>query len=294
MVAVPGRRRARRADRMTNVEPRAETISERRSARISGRISEPPAGPVLELIGASKRFGQEVALAPLDLRVARGETLVLIGPSGCGKTTVLRLALGLIWPDAGQVRFRGAPHSPAKIGAARRSMGYVVQDGGLFPHLSAAANVGLVARQLGWPRERIDTRTAELADLARFPRAALGRYPLELSGGQRQRVGLMRALMLDPELLLFDEPLAAIDPLVRAELQRDLCRVFSEQRKAVVLVTHDLAEAAFFADRVALMRAGRVVQQGRVEDFVRSPADPFVTEFVAAQPRLVFGETGSP
>ena len=172
-------------------------------------------------------------------------------------------------------------------------MGYVVQEGGLFPHLTAAQNVSLMARHLGWSRARIDERESELVALTRFPRDALGRYPFELSGGQRQRVSLMRALMLDPELLLLDEPLGAIDPLVRAELQEDLARVFAQRNKSVILVTHDLAEAAFFAGRVALMRGGRVVQQGRVEDLVRAPADPFVTRFVAAQPRLVFGEQRS-
>jgi osmoprotectant transport system ATP-binding protein len=256
---------------------------------------EPDPDPVLELVGASKKFGAVEVLAPLELQVARGETLVLIGPSGCGKTTVLRLALGLLWPDAGVVRFRGAVLSPANMRGLRQAMGTVVQDGGLFPHLTAADNVGLMARHLGWSRARIDERQAELVALTRFPRDALARYPMELSGGQRQRVSLMRALMLDPELLLLDEPLGAIDPLVRAELQQDLARVFAQRGKSVVLVTHDLAEAAFFAGRVALMRAGRVLQQGRVEDFVRAPADPFVTEFVAAQPRLVFGaERGRP
>lgn len=248
------------------------------------------AAPVLEFVGVSKRFGAVQALAPLDLQVARGETLVLIGPSGCGKTTVLRLALGLSWPDAGRVRFRATDLSPVNVRALRQSMGYVVQEGGLFPHLTATENVTLMARHLGWPRARIDDRQATLVALTRFPPDALSRYPFELSGGQRQRVGLMRALMLDPDLLLLDEPLGAIDPLVRAELQQDLARVFAERGQTVVLVTHDLAEAAFFAGRVALMRAGHVVQQGRVEDLVRTPADPFVTQFVAAQPRLIFGD----
>jgi osmoprotectant transport system ATP-binding protein len=251
--------------------------------------TSPNSTPVLELVGAAKTFADVPALAPLDLRVSAGETLVLIGPSGCGKTTVLRLALGLLRPDSGSVAFRGTPLAPANIRQVRQAMGYVVQDGGLFPHLTARDNVALLARHLGWPADRIAARVGELAVLARFPPEALGRYPWELSGGQRQRVSLMRALMLDPDLLLLDEPLAAIDPLVRAELQRDLAAVFARRGKAVVLVTHDLAEAAFFAGRVALMRAGRIVQQGTVEELVRAPADPFVTEFVAAQPRVAFG-----
>jgi osmoprotectant transport system ATP-binding protein len=248
--------------------------------------------PLLEFVGASKTFEAVVAVAPLDLSVAPGDTLVLIGPSGCGKTTVLRMALGLLWPDAGQVRFRGEVLSPNNVQLARRSMGYVVQEGGLFPHLTAGQNVSLMARHLRWPRARIEQRQAELATLTRFPLDALGRYPIQLSGGQRQRVGLMRALMLDPDLLLFDEPLGAIDPLVRAELQQDLVRIFQQTAKTVVLVTHDLSEAAFFArdqGQVALLQQGRVLQRGRVEELVRSPSDPFITKFVAAQPLLAFG-----
>jgi osmoprotectant transport system ATP-binding protein len=255
-------------------------------------ITMPSAPPVLELTGVSKTFGRRPALAPLDLQVAPGQTLVLIGPSGCGKTTVLRLALGLLAPDTGSVRFRGATLDGASVLGARRSMGYVVQDGGLFPHLTAAENVALMADHLGWPEARIAARRAELVDLTRFPADALARYPLQLSGGQRQRVGLMRALMLEPELLLLDEPLGALDPLVRAELQEDLARVFQRLGKAVVLVTHDLAEAAFFAHTVVLMRDGQVVQRGAVEDLVRAPAEPFVSRFVAAQRRWAPGQEG--
>ena len=246
--------------------------------------------PVLELDGVAKSYRGAVALAPLDFSIARGETVGLIGSSGAGKTTILRLALGLVAPDAGVVRFRGAPLDAARVRAARHHMGYVVQEGGLFPHLTAAQNVELMARELGWSAARISARRAELLELSRFPADALDRYPTQLSGGQRQRVSLMRALFLDPELLLLDEPLGAIDPLARAELQDDLARIFAQLRKAVILVTHDLAEAAFFAHRVLLMRDGRVVQRGRVADLVRAPAEPFVARFVAAQRRLELDE----
>lgn len=251
------------------------------------------ASPVLQFQKVSKTFGTVAGLAPLDLQVAPGETLVLIGPSGCGKTTVLRLALGLLWPDTGSVRFRATKLDETNVRTLRQAMGYVVQEGGLFPHLTAADNVRLMARHLKWPREKIAQRESELTALTRLPADALTRYPHQLSGGQRQRVGLMRALMLDPDLLLLDEPLGAIDPLVRAELQQDLQAVFARPGRAVVLVTHDLAEAAFFAGaagRVALMRAGHVVQQGHVRDLVHAPVDPFVARFVAAQPRLTFGD----
>ena len=248
--------------------------------------------PILELAGASKRYQGKTVLWPFDLTVARGETVALIGPSGSGKTTVLRLALGLLQPDGGSVRFRGVPLTAANVQAARRQMAYVVQDGGLFPHLTAAQNVALMARYLGWTDTRIAARRAELVELTRFPLDALDRYPGQLSGGQRQRVGIMRALFLDPDLLLLDEPLAAIDPLVRAELQDDLSAIFTRLDKAVVVVTHDLAEAAFFARRVVLLRDGRIVQEGPLEALMRTPADPFVTRFVEAQRRLAPADPG--
>ena len=248
--------------------------------------SRPSRVAVLALVAAAKRFGDRQALAPTDLAIARGETVALIGPSGCGKTTVLRLLLGLVRPDSGEVHFHGTPIDPGRVRAVRQRMGYVVQDGGLFPHLTAAGNVTLLARHLGWPPARIAVRLEELRTLTRLPGDALDRFPIELSGGQRQRVSLMRALMLDPEVLLLDEPLGAIDPLIRAELQQDLAGIFRQLGKSVVLVTHDLAEAAFFADRLVLMRDGRIVQQGQAAQLVRSPVDPFVTRFVEAQRRF--------
>ncbi|HTB57755.1 MAG TPA: ATP-binding cassette domain-containing protein [Polyangia bacterium] len=248
--------------------------------------------PTLELLGATKRYDGKTVLASLDLRIGHGETVGLIGPSGSGKTTILRLALGLLRPDAGLVRFRGAPLDASNVLAARRQMGYVVQDGGLFPHLTAVQNVELMARHLRWEAARIDARRNELVELTRFPPDALERYPAQLSGGQRQRVGLMRALFLDPALLLLDEPLGAIDPLVRAELQDDLSAIFARLDKAVIVVTHDLAEAAFFARRLVLLRQGRIVQEGPIETLLRAPAEPFVTHFVEAQRRLTVTRDG--
>jgi osmoprotectant transport system ATP-binding protein len=165
-------------------------------------------------------------------------------------------------------------------------MGYVVQDGGLFPHLTALDNVRLMARHLAWPETRIGQRVRELAELVHLPEATLSRYPTQLSGGQKQRVALMRALLLDPELLFLDEPLGALDPMVRADLQVDLASIFARLGKTVVLVTHDLAEAAFFGHVLVLLQAGRIVQRGSLRDFMTQPADPFVTRFVRAQRRL--------
>jgi osmoprotectant transport system ATP-binding protein len=251
-------------------------------------VSDPATeNPVLELRGVHKRFGATRALAETSLSLSPGHTLALIGPSGCGKTTLLRTVLGLITPDGGEVFFEGERLDAHNALQLRTRMGYVVQDGGLFPHLTAERNVTLMARHLRRPEREIGERCAELAELARLPASALARYPAELSGGQRQRVGLMRALMLDPVLLLLDEPLAAIDPLVRAELQDDLAAIFHALRKAVVLVTHDLSEAAFFAHELALMQDGAIVQRGSFAELRDAPSDPFVTRFVQAQRRSV-------
>ena len=177
----------------------------------------------------------------------------------------------------------GAAVTPASVEGLRRRVGYVIQEGGLFPHLTARGNVTLLARWLRRPPAEVDARVAELAALARLPTALLDRHPGELSGGQRQRVALMRALMLDPEMLLLDEPLGALDPMVRAELQRDLRGVFRALGKTVVLVTHDLREARHFGDLVVLLRDGRVTQQGTLAMLEGAPADGFVRDFLGAQ-----------
>jgi osmoprotectant transport system ATP-binding protein len=241
---------------------------------------------VIELVGVEKRFGAGGGVSRTDLALAPGETTVLIGPSGCGKSTLLRLMIGLLRPDAGVVRFDGHPLTPDRIPAARLRMGYVIQDGGLFPHLSARDNVALMARHLRWDARRVDARIAALTELTRFPAEGLARFPGQLSGGQRQRVALMRALMLEPEVVLLDEPLGALDPLIRADLQTDLRAIFRSLGKTVVLVTHDLAEAGWFGDTLVLLQDGRVVQRGPLADLVERPADPFVTRFIRAQRTL--------
>jgi osmoprotectant transport system ATP-binding protein len=235
------------------------------------------------LTEALKVYAGRPALGPLTLAVPPGRTTVLIGPSGCGKSTLLRLLIGLVGPDAGAVTFDGTPVTPATARAVRLRVGYVIQDGGLFPHLTARGNVTLMARHLGRDPAATADRVAQLADLTRFPADGLDRYPHQLSGGQRQRVGLMRALMLDPDALLLDEPLGALDPLVRADLQAELRDIFRRLGKTVVLVTHDLGEATYFADRVVLLRDGQVVQEGSPADLWHRPADAFVTRFVQAQ-----------
>ncbi|HET8947832.1 MAG TPA: ATP-binding cassette domain-containing protein [Candidatus Polarisedimenticolia bacterium] len=242
------------------------------------------AHPTVELRGVAKRYDHFEALKPTTLSLEPGVS-VLLGPTGCGKSTLLRLMTGLARPSAGEVLLWGEPLTPRTIGPLRRRIGYVIQEGGLFPHLTAAANVTLAARYFGWEPDRIARRLDELIALTHFPRDGMDRYPAQLSGGQRQRVSLMRALMPGPELILLDEPLGALDPMIRAELRADLREIFARLGQTVVLVTHDLAEAEFFADRVVLLRAGAVVQQGQFEDLLERPADEFVVRFVRAQSR---------
>ena len=242
-----------------------------------------PVGVMIDVREVSKAFGPNRVLDRVSVAIPAGRTTVLLGPSGGGKSTLLRVMNGLIRADAGDVRFDGEPVTPANSRRLRHRMGYVVQDGGLFPHLTAAGNVSLLARHLDWDRDRIHNRLTELCDLARLPASALDRYPAELSGGQRQRVGLMRALMLDPAVLLLDEPLGALDPMTRAQLQGDLRDIFRDLHKTVVLVTHDLAEAAFFSHDVVLLADGRVAQQGSMHELIAAPASAFVVAFVRAQ-----------
>jgi osmoprotectant transport system ATP-binding protein len=234
----------------------------------------------------SKRYSGVVALDDVSLSFAAGSTTALIGSSGAGKSTVMRLLLGLDWPDQGVVRTGGAILQRADVLELRRRVGYVIQDGGLFPHLTVLGNLALLPRHMGWASAQVLARAQVLAELTHLSSDVLERYPAELSGGQRQRVALMRALMLDPDALLLDEPLGALDPLVRHELQGELKRIFDQLGKTVIVVTHDLAEAAWFAERLVLFRDGKVVQDGRLVDFCNRPEDEFVTRFVNAQRRL--------
>ena len=231
----------------------------------------------------SKTYVGQIALAPTTLTLAPGKTTVLIGPSGCGKSTLLRIFIGLITPDTGSVTIGETLLTPQNAETERHAIGYVIQDGGLFPHLTAAQNVALLAKFLGKPQSEIRPRMTELAEMVQLPEDSLSRYPSNLSGGQRQRVGLMRALMLDPPLLLLDEPLGALDPITRSELQTQLKAIFAQLGKTVVLVTHDMSEAAYFGDTIILMRAGKIVQAGTLDDLLHRPAEPYVTDFIRAQ-----------
>jgi osmoprotectant transport system ATP-binding protein len=246
---------------------------------------------VIELEHVSHSYPHATSLDDVSLRVASGETVALIGPSGCGKSTLLKAVIGLVPPSRGRVAVDGVELQAANVLQLRQRVGYVIQSGGLFPHLSAVDNITLAARYLRRDPKWIDARVDELADLVQLRREVLQRYPTNLSGGQSQRVGLMRALMLDPAVLLLDEPLGALDPMVRHGLQEELRALFERLRKTVVIVTHDMAEAAFFASRLVLMRAGRIVQEGAYRDLATKPAQEFVSEFVRAQ-RGVHGMPG--
>ena len=238
---------------------------------------------MIELHSISKSFNGRPVLQSLDLSIRQGETTVLIGPSGCGKSTLLRIMVGLIKPDTGKVSFDGAELTDDRLLESRRRMGFVLQSGGLFPHLSGLDNVTLMVRTLEWSAERIRTRVQELAALTHLELEVLQQFPHQLSGGQRQRIAIMRGLMLDPAVLFLDEPMGALDPLIRFDLQNDLREIFRSLKKTVVHVTHDMAEAGYLGDDVILLGEGRIIQRGPFEELINSPTDDFAARFVNAQ-----------
>lgn len=220
-------------------------------------------------------------LLELNLEVQRGETLVLLGRSGSGKTTTLKLINRLLAPSGGEVRVNGSSTVEANVIRLRRSIGYVIQDVGLFPHFTVERNIGLVPRIEGWEAPRIHNRVEELLQLVGLEAKIGERYPHQLSGGQRQRVGVARALAADPAILLMDEPFGALDALTRDELQREFLSLKQRLSKTVVFVTHDLREALRLGSRIALMEAGRLVTVLPPEGFVRSD-DRLVAAYVRA------------
>jgi osmoprotectant transport system ATP-binding protein len=237
--------------------------------------------PVIEFRNVSYRVADAEVLCGLSLEVQRGETLVLLGRSGSGKTTTLKLVNRLLSPTAGEVRVNGVPNNDGDLIRLRRSIGYVIQDVGLFPHFTVERNVGLVPRIEGWPEARIRSRVRELLQMVGLGPEMATRYPHQLSGGQRQRVGVARALAADPAVLLMDEPFGALDPLTRDELQREYLSLQQRLHKTVVFVTHDLREALLLGSRIALMEAGRLVTVLLPQDFLRS-TDPWASAYVRA------------
>jgi osmoprotectant transport system ATP-binding protein len=244
-------------------------------------MQPPVANPVVEFRNVAYRMGDTQVLSGVDLQVQLGETLVLLGRSGSGKTTTLKLVNRLLSPTAGEVRVRGVPNASGDVIRLRRSIGYVIQDVGLFPHFTVERNISLVPRIVGWPEERIRARVQELLQLTGLAPEMASRYPHQLSGGQQQRVGVARALAADPEILLMDEPFGALDPLTRDDLQREFLSLQQRLRKTVVFVTHDLREALRLGSRIALMEAGRLVTVLTPQEFLRS-TDPRASAYVRA------------
>jgi osmoprotectant transport system ATP-binding protein len=244
---------------------------------------------MIEIRGLVKQFDANArpAIDHLTLTVPAGEVCVLIGPSGCGKTTTMRVINRMIDPDGGTVQVAGRDIMSVDPVELRRSIGYVIQQIGLFPHWSIAQNIGTVPRLLGWDDARIAKRVDELLALVGMePAPYRDRYPRELSGGQRQRIGVARALAADPPVMLMDEPFGAIDPITRARLQDEFLNILRSLRKTVVFVTHDIDEALKMGDRIAIMRDGALVQYDTPESILAQPADRFVESFVGTDRAL--------
>jgi osmoprotectant transport system ATP-binding protein len=245
---------------------------------------------VITLEHVTKRYPRTgvVAVDDLSLHIPEGLTVALIGPSGCGKTTTMRMVNRLVDPTAGRILVNGEDVTHVDPVALRRHIGYVIQQVGLFPHMTIAQNVAAVPNLLGWDRARIIQRTEELLQLVGLKSEdMLDRYPGQLSGGQRQRVGVARALAANPPVLLMDEPFGALDPIARSLLQAEFRQILRRVRKTVVLVTHDLDEATRLGDRIAIMRSGRIVQYDTPDAVLSHPADAFVANFVGIDRALV-------
>jgi len=237
----------------------------------------------ISLRNISKYFGEVEALKNVNLDINNFETTVLIGPSGCGKSTLLSLILGIIIPDKGEILINDVHLNKIELNSYRRKIGFVIQDGGLFPNLTASENITLIADYLKWSRDLINTRINDLCELTKFPTDGLNRFPAELSGGQKQRVSLMRALMLNPDILILDEPLGSLDPMIKYDLQNDLKDIFGELKKTVIFVTHDISEASYLGDTTVIMKEGQIIQSGSIESFKNNPTDEFVTKFINSQ-----------
>ena len=242
-----------------------------------------PASPAIRLRDVTKRFrgADHAAVDALSLDIPRGGIVALIGPSGCGKTTTLRMINRLIEPTSGTIEIEGRNVIGQPLAPLRRGIGYVIQQVGLFPHRTIAANIATVPKSLGWDKERTAARIDELVELVGLDPSMLGRYPDELSGGQQQRVGVARALAADPPVLLMDEPFGAVNPIVRARLQDELLNLQATVQKTIVIVTHDIDEAIKLGDRVALLNVGGILEQyAPPDEILAAPASPFVEQFV--------------
>jgi osmoprotectant transport system ATP-binding protein len=224
--------------------------------------------------------GNKKAVDNMNLEVDKGEFVVLIGPSGCGKTTTMKMINRLIEPTEGKILFEGENIMDKNPVELRRSVGYVIQQIALFPHMTIRQNIALVPKLLKWPDSKKRARAEELLELVNMDESYLNRYPHELSGGQQQRIGVLRALAADPPLILMDEPFGALDPITRDSLQEEFKSLQQRLEKTIVFVTHDMDEAIKLADKIVIMRQGKIVQIGSPEEILRDPADEFVEEFI--------------
>ena len=243
---------------------------------------------MISMKNVTKRFDgtSQAAVDDLDLEIPEGLIVALVGPSGCGKTTTLRMINRLIEPTSGTIFVSGKDARATDAVQLRRHIGYVIQQVGLFPHMTIAQNIASVPRLLGWDEKRIAARNRELMQLVGLDEEMLERYPRQLSGGQRQRVGVARALAADPPVLLMDEPFGAIDPIARTRLQNEFKQILKRVKKTVVMVTHDIDEAVRLGDRIAIMRDGKIVQYDTPDAILSKPVDAFVENFVGADRAL--------
>jgi osmoprotectant transport system ATP-binding protein len=238
---------------------------------------------VIELRDVSKNFAAAPAVADFSLKIESGAFFVLIGPSGCGKSTVLRMINAMILPDKGQIEVDGQDIRETEPEKLRRGIGYVIQSAGLFPHWTAADNILAVPRLLKWSPAKCAVRLEALVAMLRIDPTLLKRYPKQLSGGQQQRIGVARALAADPDIILMDEPFAALDPVSRAALQEELRRIHARSGKTIVFVTHDMDEALRLATGMAVMNNGRLIQAGTPASILLAPADDFVRDFLGGE-----------
>jgi osmoprotectant transport system ATP-binding protein len=266
----------------------SETTAERTdsTAAAGGTVDRRVSGVSIRLEGVTKRYpGQSTpAVNAVDLEIPAGQTVMFVGPSGCGKTTLLKMLNRLVEPSGGKIFIGDEDVTEQDPDQLRRRIGYVIQAGGLFPHMTVATNIGLVPGMLKWDRQRISDRVDELLDLVDLdPEVYRDRYPRELSGGQQQRVGVARALAADPPVLLMDEPFGAVDPITRQRLQDELLRIQEELGKTIVFVTHDFDEAVKLGDKIVVFDVGaRVVQYDTPEAILAEPAEEYVADFVGA------------
>ncbi len=249
--------------------------------------SEPETAIAYDRVSKTYPSGNRSAVSELSLTVARGKLVVLLGPSGCGKTTLLKMTNRLIEPDSGSISVDGVDIHSLPAPELRRRIGYVIQQTGLFPHMRIEENIAVVPKLMKWDKVRTSARIDELLELVGLPPDTYRRrYPAQLSGGEQQRVGLARALAVNPETMLMDEPFGALDAITRSRLQLELRRIHQDLGQTIIFVTHDIDEAVRLADVIVVMREGQIVQAGEPLDIVTDPANEFVSELVGASDAL--------